>query len=109
MSEVSPFQSPVRRCLKKAPGWLYRLTHPIEHSDRELDKYMRLAGLAAADLAGKRILDIGSGTDRTFAMQAEELFGAEVVCLDPLSPEDRLWDDVEAEDFAAYSKRHKAD
>src|SRR5579871_3959669 len=51
--------------------------------NRSLDQYMHFLGFEREDLAGKRVLDIGSGTLRLFATEASQL-GADVVSLDPM-------------------------
>lgn len=53
-----------------------------QNTDRDLEKYSRAFHLEPKDLSGKKILDIGSGSQGTFARQANKLH-AEVFSLSP--------------------------
>ena len=52
-------------------------------TDRNLQEYCRDFGFKPEDLAGKKILDIGSGRKETFSKEASQ-FGAEVYSMTPL-------------------------
>ncbi|KKT82705.1 MAG: hypothetical protein A3B99_01815 [Candidatus Yanofskybacteria bacterium RIFCSPHIGHO2_02_FULL_44_12b] len=62
----------------------YMSPEQIPTSDRGLDKYLLDLGLTREELAGKRILDLGSGT-RRFAKEVEDNgIVADVFSVDPI-------------------------
>ncbi len=107
MSETKPLNTEFTLEDNPHLGEIYLRT--MAHTDRPIGEYVRYLGISPERLIGKLVLDLGSGTHRKFARDAEKI-GVQVVSVDPVSPKMRLnHGDVSITAFEAYTIQAQAD